>query len=104
MQEPAVVSMMRIKGDPDELVAKAQKTIEPVADQKAAQYGGISSTIVKTDDGIMIINFWANEEGRHKMADDPDVRRAVQEANFPAPGFEGYPVLAHRTVATAGVR
>jgi hypothetical protein len=104
MQEPVVVSMMRFKGDPDELVAKARETIEPVADQKAPQYGGISSTVVKTDDGIMIINFWADEQGRHKMAEDPDIRRAIQEANFPAPAFEGYPVLAHRTVATAGVR
>jgi hypothetical protein len=104
MQEPVVVSMMRIKGDPSELVAKASETIQPVSEQKAAQYGGISSTIVKTDDGIMIINFWATEEGRHQMADDPDVRRAVQEANFPAPAFEGYQVLEHRTVAPAGVR
>ena len=103
MQEPVVVSMMRIKGDPDELVAKARGTIEPVAWQKAPEYGGISSTIVKTDDGIMIINFWDNEEGRHKMAADPDVQNAIREANFPAPGFEGYPVLAHRTAATAGV-
>jgi hypothetical protein len=104
MQEPAVVSIMRIKGDPNELVAKARDTIQPVAEQKAGQFGGISSTIVKTDDGIMIINFWDNEEGRHKLADDPDVRRAIQEANFPAPGFEGYPVLSHTVVATAGVR
>lgn len=103
MQEPVVVSMMRIQGDPDELAAKARDTIGPVADQKAAQYGGISSTIVKTDDGIMIINFWATEEGRHQMAADPDVQQAVREANFPAPGFEGYPVLEHRTVATAAV-
>jgi hypothetical protein len=98
MQEPVVVSMMRIKGDPDELVANARSTIQPVAEQKAAQFGGISSTIVKTDDGIMIINFWGTEDGRHRMAEDPDVQQAVRDANFPTPGFEGYPVLEHRTV------
>jgi hypothetical protein len=101
MQEPVVVSIMRIKGDPDELVATARNTIQPVAEQKAAQYGGISSTIVGTDDGIMIINFWATEEGRHQMAEDPDVQQAIRDANFPAPGFEGYPVLAHRVVGAA---
>jgi hypothetical protein len=103
MQEPAVVSIMRIKGDPDELAATARNTIEPVAKEKAPQFGGISSTIVKTDDGIMIINFWATEDGRHKLAEDPDIQQAVRDANFPAPSFEGYPVLAHRTLAAAGV-
>jgi hypothetical protein len=98
-----VLSMMKIPGNAGELAAKARETIQPVAEQKAQQYGGISSTIVKTDDGIMIVNLWENEEGRQKMADDPEIQQALRDAGFPPPGFKAYEVLDHMTVG-AGVR
>jgi hypothetical protein len=63
-----VLSVMAIKGDPRQLVAGMKEKIEPIARRKAAQYGAISSTIVRTDDGIKIFNLWKTEEGRHKMA------------------------------------
>ena len=97
----AVLSMMRISGDPEELVARMQETIDPVARRKAPQYGGISSTVVRTDDGIMIVNMWETEEGRHQMADDPEVQDALREAGLPRPHFEAYEVLMHRTPETA---
>ena len=98
----AVLSMMKITGDPDELVAKMRETIQPVADQKAPEYGRISATVVKTDDGIMILNMWETEEGRHQMADDADVQLALRGAGLPAPAFKAYEVLEHRTLATIG--
>ena len=48
----AVLSVMAIEGDPDALVARLQETIDPIAGRKAAQYGGISTTVVRTDSGI----------------------------------------------------
>lgn len=98
----AVLSMMSIQGNPHELVAKMQETIAPVAERKAPEYGGISSTVVRTDDGIMIVNLWETEEGRHKMADDPEVQQALRDAGFPPPSFKAYEVLMHRTPAQAG--
>ncbi|MFN2472175.1 MAG: hypothetical protein ABR583_14545 [Gaiellaceae bacterium] len=99
----SVLSMMRIQGDADELVAKMRETIEPVAQRKAPEYGGISSTVVRTDDGIMIVNMWETEEGRHRMSEDPEVRGALRDAGFPEPHFEAYEVLAYRTPTGAGV-
>jgi hypothetical protein len=94
----AVVSMMEFSGDPD--VLKAQMSnVEEVASRKAAEYGGISSTVVRTDDGIMVINMWSDAEGRHKMAEDPEVRQAIQDAGMPPPSAKGYEVLEHRTPA-----
>ncbi len=93
----AVLSMMSIQGDADELVAKLQEKVAPVSTRKAPSYGGISSTVVRTDDGIMIVNMWETEEGRQKMAEDPEVRQALQEAGFPEPSFKAYEVLWHRT-------
>jgi hypothetical protein len=94
----AVVSMMEFSGDPNELKAQ-MSNVEEVASRKAAEYGGISSTVVRTDDGIMVINMWSDAEGRHKMAEDPEVRQAIQDAGMPPPSAKGYEVLEHRTPA-----
>ena len=96
MAEPVVGSIMEFSGNPEEIGQK-MSGIEEVAGRKAAEYGGISSTIVKTDDGVMIINMWANEEGRHRMAEDPEIRQAVQDAGMPPPNARGYEVIKHNT-------
>jgi steroid delta-isomerase-like uncharacterized protein len=95
----AVLSVMSIQGDSDELLAQLQATLDPVAAVKAPQYGGISSTVVRTDDGIKIFNLWETEEGRHRMAEDPEIQAAVRDAGFPAPSFKGYEVLSVRSAA-----
>ena len=97
----AVLSVMSIQGQPDELVARMEEAMMPIARRKAAEYGGISSTVVRTDDGITIYNLWQTEEGRHRMAEDQEVRAAMADANFPAPAFVGYEVLLHNTTGEA---
>jgi hypothetical protein len=98
MADVKVVSIMEFPGDPEELRSQ-MSGVEEVARRKAAEYGGVSSTVVKTDDGIMLINMWDNEEGRHRMGDDPEIRQAVADAGLPPPSAKGYEVLAHRTVS-----
>jgi steroid delta-isomerase-like uncharacterized protein len=95
----AVLSVMSIQGDSDELLARMQATLDPVAAIKAPQYGGISSTVVRTDDGIKIFNLWETEEGRHRMADDPEIQAAIRASGFPKPSFTGYEVLSIRSAA-----
>jgi hypothetical protein len=94
----AVVSIMEMQGDPDELMSN-MKGIEEVASRKAPEYGGVSSTVCRTDDGIMIINMWSDTEGRHRMGDDPEIRQAVQDAGMPPPSAKGYDVIQHQTVS-----
>jgi predicted ester cyclase len=98
----AVLSVMSIQGKPDELVARMQETIEPVAARKAPLYGGISTTVVRTDDGITIYNLWETEDGRHRMAEDPEIQAVVEAAGFPKPEFAGFEVLSRRTVGEYG--
>ena len=88
----AVVSMMRIKGDTDELVAKMREHLVPIGEQVAPRYGGLGTIVARTPDGILAINLWENEEGRHAMAADPEVRASVAAAGFPTPAFEGYEI------------
>jgi steroid delta-isomerase-like uncharacterized protein len=93
----AVLSVMKIEGDPDDLIARMQTAIDPIAARKGPQYGGISSTVVRLDDGIKIFNLWQTEEGRHQMAADPEVQGALRDAGFPEPSFTGYEVVWTRS-------
>jgi hypothetical protein len=91
--EMAVVSIMKMHGDSDELAAKLREHVRPVGMELAPKHGGLGTIVAKTDDGVMIINLWQNEEGRHAMAEEPQVREALQAGGFPAPAFEGYEVV-----------
>ena len=50
-----------------------------------------------------MINLWENDEGRHAMAEEPEVQEALQAGGFPQPAFEGYEVL-DMTILPAAVR
>jgi hypothetical protein len=91
----AVVSIMELKGDPDELIGQMEPTRE-LAERKAREYGGIASIVARTDDGAMIINLWETEEGRHQMADDPEMRAQMEKTGF-RPNFKAYEVINYRT-------
>jgi hypothetical protein len=99
----AVLSMMRMSGDPDDLAAKLREHVAPVVREVAPSHGGLGSITARTDDGIMIVNLWETEEGRHSMAEDPRVREALQAGGFPPPSFEGYEVV-DMTILPAAVR
>src|SRR5438067_4448409 len=98
----AVLSVMSIQGKPDELLARMEQTVDPVAARKAPTYGAISSTVVRSADGITVYNLWSNEEGRHKMAADPEVQAAMRDSGLPEPNFIGYEVLRHRSAGELG--
>jgi quinol monooxygenase YgiN len=91
-----VLSIMRFAGDPDELRERMSE-VEKVAERIAPEMGGISSTVVRTDDGLMIVSLWKDEQARHKMADHPEIQAALRDAGMPAPHADGYEVLAHHT-------
>jgi hypothetical protein len=87
----AVVSMMRMSGDTDELLAKIQP-ITAIGSELAPKHGGLGAIVARTDDGILAINLWSTEEGRHAMAQEPAILEALASAGLPAPAFEGYEI------------
>src|SRR5437016_3673390 len=99
----AVVSMMKMSGNADELAAKLNEHVAPIGRELAPQHGGLGTIVARTDDGIMIINLWENEEGRHAMAEEPRVREALQSGGFPPPSFEGHEVI-QMTILPEAVR
>ncbi len=88
-----VVSMMRMQGDADQLAAKLREHVAPVARRLAPKHGGIANIVVREADGLLVINVWETEEGRHAMADEPEIQAVLRDAGLPRPGFEGYEVL-----------
>jgi hypothetical protein len=91
----AVVSMMRISGDPDELAAKYAEHLADVGRRLAPKHGGLGTILARASDGVLAINLWKDEQGRHAMAQEPEIQQAIQAAGFPAPAFEGYEVISY---------
>jgi hypothetical protein len=59
----AILTMFEIHGDPDEIVAVQEEKIVPEARRIATENGGISNTVVRSDNGVMVVNLWESEEG-----------------------------------------
>ena len=97
----AVVSMMRVQGDPEQLAAGLREHVIPVAERLAEKHGGLLNIVARTDEGILMVNLWENEAGRQAMAEEPEIQNALRAAGLPAPGFEGYEVLAMRVTERA---
>ena len=91
----AVVSMMRFSGDPDELT-KAFDEMGPVTEQLAAKHGGLANIVARDADGLLVINVWETEEGRHAMAQEPQILEGLRASGLPQPDFTGYEILALR--------
>jgi hypothetical protein len=89
-----VVSIMRISGDSDTLAAGVRDHIRPVAERLAEKHGGLLNIVARTDEGLLLINLWQTDAGRHAMAQEPEIQAALVAAGFPDPHFEGYDVLA----------
>jgi hypothetical protein len=90
----AILTTMEIHGDPDDLIVQHRATIDPVAQPLAEENGGISHTVVKTDEGIMILNIWETEAGMEAVA--AGVRPKAEAAGLPRPqNWRQYEVLHH---------
>ena len=50
-----------------------------------------------------MINLWENEEGRHAMAEEPEVLEALQGAGLPQPHFHAHEILT-MTILPEAVR
>jgi hypothetical protein len=97
-----VVSMMRMEGDADELSAKAGGELQEVTERLGPGHGWLGTIVARDGDaGILIINLWEHEEGRHAMAEEPEIQAAIRAGGFPQPKFEGYEVLSMNLRETA---
>ena len=79
----AILTMMKVDGDPDELLRLKQEKIDSVSKEVAAANGGLEHLVARTDDGLLIVNLWENEEGMQKAAQEITPR--AKELGMPRP-------------------
>jgi len=70
------LTIIRIKGDPDELLKHKREVMDPVLMRKGPEHGGISHVTARADDGIVIVNLWESAEGSEAAFNDPEVEQA----------------------------
>lgn len=88
------LSIMELNGDTDQLLSDLQEHVVPVAARLAPEFGGIQSTMVRTDTGVMIVNLWKDDEGRHRFPEHPEMREAIAKVGI-VPNARAYEVVTH---------
>ena len=95
------LTIMRVKGNPDELLQTKREKLDPVAQPKAREYGGISQAVAKTSDGLLMVNLWESEEGSDAMRQDPELDQTLRESMMEAadgpPDVEHYELVDYNT-------
>ena len=95
------LTIMRLKGDPEELLQTKQQKLDPVAQPKAREYGGISQAVAKTSHGLLMVNLWESEEGSDAMRQDSELDQMLRESMMQVadgpPEVEHYELVAYNT-------
>jgi quinol monooxygenase YgiN len=71
------LTVINIKGDTEELLREKAEKVDPVMRGKAGEHGIVFSLTARTDDGMMIVNLWPDEESSEKAFQDPEVQAAL---------------------------
>ena len=82
--------------DIDALIAAKKEVMDPVADQVFREHGHLCQVVARTDHGVLLLNFWEDEEGRDRANADPRMvaaRQAVLDHTGAQATYASYPVL-----------
>ena len=91
------LTVIKVKGDTDALI-DAMAAGEEVFARKAPEYGIVFSCRAKTDDGVMIVNLWPDDESSERAFQDPEIQEALagmQGAASGPPERSHYDVIAY---------
>jgi len=88
----AFLSIHTMEGDPDDLLARKRRHMDPVVERIAPGFGAIASVTSKTASGIITVNLWATAEGAAAFSQNQEARQAQHVSGLPAPAtFERFP-------------
>jgi hypothetical protein len=86
------VTLMHFPGDPDDLLERKQRFLDPVTARVAPAAGGLAHIAAKTADGLLVINVMADRDGTETVGTHPDVEAALRASGLPQPRREHYRV------------
>ena len=78
-------SVHKMTGDPDDLMARKQQYMDPVAVEHAAGCGALWSVTVSHSDGIVTYNLWESAAGAAEFSRLPEALQAQRESGLPMP-------------------
>lgn len=91
----AILTVFEIHGDTDEIMRVMGEVFGPENEALAKEHGAISNTVAKTDDGVLVVNHWENEEGMEAfgalMRPKAEAAGVGQQV-----GWQMYEVVQHR--------
>jgi hypothetical protein len=79
----SILTMFDLSGDPDQLLAVQDEKMDSVIKPISEQNGILSSLVVKTENGLMVVNHWESKEGMEKAFSE--IRPQMEGAGMPAP-------------------
>jgi heme-degrading monooxygenase HmoA len=91
-----ILTMFEIHGDPEDIAAIMDTAFGEETKSLAAEHGGISNTVARTENGVLVVNHWESEEGMEAFA---AIMRPKAEAAGPGEQVDWrmYEVVRHRT-------
>jgi hypothetical protein len=90
----AILTTFTHTGDPEAIMKLVREKVRPTAQEAGDEEGRISITVVRTEDGVMVVNLWESEEGMRRAA--ARVGPVARASGLPAPqDWRMYEVLAH---------
>ncbi|ETK34360.1 hypothetical protein [Microbispora sp. ATCC PTA-5024] len=81
----AFLSIHTMTGDPDDLLDRKRRHMDPVVERLAPRHGAILSVTSTTDDGIVTVNLWESAEGAAAFSGEPEALDAQKESGLPVP-------------------
>ncbi len=95
----AVLAMVKLKGDPDRLLAAKREFMDPVAERVFPDSGHTWQVTARSDEGLLIFNLWKDDEGRDRANADPamqEAREKIVAATGATAEFATWPVIEHK--------
>ena len=86
------LNLLHFEGDPDDLLSRKQRHLDPVTARIGPQAGGLVHISAKTPDGLLVLNLMADDNGHKSASMHPDVAQALRDSGLPAPKVERYDV------------
>jgi hypothetical protein len=86
------LNVLHFDGDPEDLLARKQRHLDPVTARVGPQAGGLVHITATTPDGLLVLNLMTDPEGHENTAVHPDVAQAMRDSGLPAPKVERYEV------------
>ena len=96
----AVLAMVKLNGDSEQLLAAKREFMDPVADRVFPEHGHTWQVIAQGDEGLMIFNLWRDAEGRDRANADPAMQEArdkIVAATGATTEFANWSVIEHKT-------